>query len=110
MVNISDLNITAPSLNFSYIQQNLITWVIQGYTDVLGGFFWAMLFSGIIIYVYVKNASLVTAAVAIIIIFAGFGTSTVMLNIPAFTAAMQLIVAFAIAGLVTVYLTRRRGY
>jgi len=110
MVNISDINITAPSLNFTYIQQNLITWTIQGYTGVFGGFFWALLFSGVIIYIYVKNASLVTAAVGIMIIFAGFGTSSVMLGIPAFTAAMQLIVAAAIAGLVTVYLTRRRGY
>ena len=109
MVNITDLNFTAPSVNFTNFQQNLIEWSIQGYTSVFGGFFWAILLTGVIVYVFIKNSSAVTAVVAIIIIMAGFGTSSVMLQIQPWVMLMQLVTALGIAGLVVVYFTRSRN-
>jgi len=103
------VNFTAPSLNFTYVQQHMIEFMIQGYVDVVGYFFWPIVFSAVIAYVYVKNTSAVSAAVAILIVFAGFGGTNVFLHVPLFTMLFQLIVALAISGLVVVYFTRRRG-
>ncbi len=103
------VNFTAPSLNFTYVQQHMIEFMIQGYVDVVGFFFWAIVFSGVIGYVYVKNTSAVSASVAILIIFAGFAGTNVFLHTPIFTMFFQIIVALSISGLVVVFFARRRG-
>ncbi len=108
MPNISDLNFSVPSFNFSYMQQNLIPMMIQGYERVLGHFIWAFIFSAIIGYIVVKNKSTTAGAVAILLIFGAFGSTSVFLQMSAFTMFMQLIFALSITGIVVVYFMRRR--
>jgi len=60
------------AVNFTDIIQNLVNWSTHGYVMTLGVFFWPILFTGIIGYVYLKQQSLVAAAVAILILFAAF--------------------------------------
>jgi len=108
MVNISDMNFTTPSFNFTYIQQNLIPMMIWGYERVLGHFLWAFIFSAIIGYVVVKNKSVTAGAVAILFVFGAFGATSVFLQMSAFTMFMQLLFALSITGLVVVYFMRRR--
>jgi len=52
--------------------QNLVEWSTHGYVMALGFFFWPLVFTGIIGYVYLKQQSLVAAAMAILILFAAF--------------------------------------
>jgi len=94
--------------NFTYWQQHLIEFSIRGYVDVVGFFFWSILFTGVIAYIYVKNQSAVAAAVAILIIFAAFTGTGIFLEVPFFVMFFQAIVAVSLAGLVVVFLMRRR--
>jgi len=45
---------------------------MQGYIIALNGFFWPLFFTAIIGYVYLKNQSLVAAAMVTLMIFAAF--------------------------------------
>jgi len=103
------VNFTAPSLNFSYTQQHLIDFLFQGYFHVFGYFFWPIIFSVVVAYIYVKNTSAVSASVAILILLAGFGGTNALAHVPVVVQLFQLIVALSIAGLVVIFLTRRRG-
>jgi len=106
MPNLS--NLTNLSFNFTYWQQHLVEFFIMGYVRALGFFFWPMVFTGIIAYVYIKNQSAVAAAVAILITFASFVTSGIFLQIPALVLLLQGVVCLAVAGLVTYFFTHRR--
>lgn len=106
MPNLS--NLTGLSFNFTYWQQHLADFFLLGYIRALGFFFWPLLLTGVIAYVYIKNQSAVAAAVAIIIIFSSFVGSGVFLQIPALVLLMQGIVCLAVAGLVTYFFTHRR--
>ena len=102
-------NITIPTFNFSEWQPNLFTMSIMGYVQVVNIFFWPIVFSGIIAYVYRKNMSAVSAGVAILIIFAGTATSDVFLGADVFVLFMQLALTLVFTGLVVVFLLRRRN-
>jgi len=97
-----------PEFNFTYWQQHLVEFTIQGYVRSLGFFFWPMVFAGVIAYIYIKNQSAVSAAAGILIIFSCFVTSGVLLAIPGFVLLMQGIVIVAVSGLVTYFFVRRR--
>ena len=86
-----------------------IEFMIQGYINIFGYFFWPILFTGWIAYIYAKNKSATTAAVGILIICAGFGATGVFTHTPIIVMFYQFIVAMAITGLVVIFFTRRRG-
>lgn len=101
-------SVVPPDFNFSYWQQHLIDFMTMPFTRIVGFFFWPIVFSGLIAYIYVKNKSAVSAAVAILIICGGFMGSGVFMEVPGVVMFFQLIVSLAIAGLVVVFLMRRR--
>jgi len=102
------VNFTAPELNFTYWQQHLIDFMTLGYTNAVGFFFWPIVFTGFIAYIYVKNQSVVAASVGILIIFGAFTGSGIFLHVPVFVMFFQIVFALAIAGLVVVFFMRRR--
>ena len=107
MVNIPEFS--GIDFNFTYWQQHFIEFCIQGYVNIVGYFFWPILCSSFVAYIYVKNKSAVSASVGIIIICAGFVGTGVLSHTPVVTMLFQLIVALSITGLVVVFLTKRRG-
>lgn len=95
--------------NFTYIMENFWTWSIQGYTDVVGYFFWPIVLSAIIGYIYLKNQSVVAASVAILLFLAAFGTTGIFAHVSSFIMILQLIVTFACSALVVLFLSRWRS-
>lgn len=103
------VNVTAPELNFTYVQQHLIEFMLQGYVNVAGYFVWPIIFSTWIAYIYVTNRSAVSASIGILLICAGFVGTNIFTHTPVVIMFYQLIVALSITGLVVIFLTRRRG-
>lgn len=94
--------------NFTYIFENFITWSTQGYTDIFGFFFWPLLFTIVIGYTYLTNRSVVATAVAIMILFAAFGSTGVLMDVDQWAMLMQAIVIVSLTALVLVFFSRWR--
>lgn len=94
--------------NWTYIMENFIAWSTQGYTNVVGFFFWPIMFSAVIGYIYIKQQSVVAAAVATIILFGAFATSGVFAGVEIIVQFFQIMVALAFTGLVLLFVARRK--
>jgi hypothetical protein len=81
-------------------------WSMQGYTIALGFFVWPIIFTSIIVYVYLKNQSVVTASVIILILVAAFGDT--LTGVPAIYSFFHVLIALIIAGLFLVFFTKMR--
>lgn len=93
--------------NFTYIQQHLVEWSLQGYVGIFGvGIFWAIMFTTIGGYIYLKQQSVVAWAVGMLIIIAAFGNS--IMGITLWVSFMQILVALVFMGLFLVFITKIR--
>ena len=92
--------------NFTYIQENLVAWSLQGYVTVLGYFFLPLIFCIISGYVYLNQRSATAAAIAILLLFSVFGG--MLLDVDLFNMLMQIIVALIMTALVLIFLSKRR--
>ena len=101
-------NITNISLNWTDIQQNLMLNMTLGFTNIVGFFFWPIVFTVIVTYLFQKTHSAMVAAAAILIILGSLVTSNVFLQVPVIVSFFQIVVCLAVAGLVTVLLLRIR--
>lgn len=81
-------------------------WAFSGYINAVGLFFWPIVFTVIIVYVYLKNQSFVTLAVAALIIFAAFGNALAGVGI--WANILYISVSIIIAGLILLLFIRRR--
>ena len=93
--------------NFSYIQENLVEWSLQGYVNSLGFFFLPLMFIAVVGYVYFKQQSYVAAAIAALVMFSAFGEA--MLGVEVFTMFLHILASLVVTVLFLVFLTRRRG-
>lgn len=94
--------------NFTYIMEHFMDWSTQGYTHIFSFFFWPIFFSAIVGYVYMKQQSVVAAAVMILLIFAAFG-SNLLIGMSLFSNLMLIFAALALTGLVLVFVSKVRG-
>lgn len=92
--------------NWTYWSEHLIEQAILGYTNIVGFFFWPIMFTAVIGYVYLKNQSAVMAAVAILIIFVAFSGS--IIGIEPWYSIMYIFVSITIAALVLIFIVKRR--
>jgi len=92
--------------NWTYISQNLVEWSLQPYITAMGFLFWPTMFSAVIGYVYLRNQSLVSAAIISLILFGVFGN--LLMNVDLWISTMQILISLIITGLVLVFLTRMR--
>ena len=95
--------------NFTYIMENFWAWSTQGYVDVVGYFFWPVVLSAVIGYIYLKNQSVVAAAIAILLFLAAFGATGIFAHISAFVMILQIIVTLACTALVVLFLSKWRS-
>jgi len=93
--------------NFTEITSNLTKWSLQGYETTLGVVFYAIVFSAIIGYVYLKQQSAVAAVAVILIIVTAFGV--ILTGLDPWVNFLYLIVAFTITGLILIFVIRKRG-
>lgn len=92
--------------NWTYITQNFVEWSTKGYVLALGFLFWPMVFTSIIVYVYLKQQSLVALAVVSLIIFAAFGNA--LLNVEPFMNFLYIGVSLIMTALVLWFILKRR--
>ena len=93
--------------NFTYWAGHLMEQSMLGYEQVLGVFVWPLIFCGVVGYVYVKQQSLVAAAVVTLVLFSAFGNY--MLGIPIFNNLMYIVTAVIITVLFLVFVTKWRN-
>jgi heme A synthase len=96
-------------VNFTNWTDNFMEYSMEGYTNLfpdLGFIVWAIIFTSIIAYVYLKNESFVAAAAAALILFATF--TNFMVGVDIWYTFMHVLVALAVTGLVLVFITKVR--
>jgi len=89
--------------------ENFWAWSTQGYTETVGFFFWPIMLSAIIGYIYLKNQSVVVASVAILIFLGAFASTGIFIHVSAFVLLLQLIITLACTGLVVLFVSRWRS-
>lgn len=94
--------------NLTYIWNNFLEWSTQGYTEIVGFFFWPIIFSVVIGYAYLATRSVVVAAIAMLIVFGAFGGTGIFLRVDMWVMTMQAIFALIMTGLVVIFLTKWR--
>jgi len=94
--------------NYTDFIYNFFEYSLQGYhLNIIGaGFFWAILFSVIGGYVYIKSQSMVAFAVVMLVFMAAFGNALVGVN--PWHNFMLIVVALIMMGLVLVFITKNR--
>lgn len=93
-------------VNWTDWTQNLVEKSMGPYEEVLGITAWALIFSAVIGYVYLKQQSYVAAAVATLVIVAVF--INYMSGVSEWVNMMYIFVALAVSGLfVTLFVKRR---
>ena len=95
--------------NFTTIMENFWSWSLQGYTNVIGFFFWPIIFTSVIGYIYLKNQSALSAVIAILLIFGAFSSTGVLAGVPGLVMAFQLIVTIVSAVLVLLFVSKWRA-
>ena len=95
--------------NITYIMENFWEWSLQGYVDVFGFFFWPIMFSGIIGYIYLKSTSATSATVVILLLCGAFATTGIFTNVGGFVMMLQLIVTLSCVSLVVLFVSKWRS-
>ena len=96
-----------PVTNFSELINGtgLLNYSMQAYVGILGVFTYPLIFCGIIGYVYMKQQSVIAAAVTTLILFTAFD---VVAELPIFVMVMHILVTIAIGALFLMFFTRWR--
>jgi len=96
--------------NYSYIMEHFWSWILQGYNTSLGFFFYPLIISAVVGYVYIKTNGVVAFSVAVLLIFGAYGTTSIFNDMQPFVLFLQILVAFACTGLVVLAVSRyKRG-
>ena len=92
--------------NWTYISQHLVEWSMQPYVTILGFWFYPILFSAIIAYVYLKLQSATAGVIMILILIAVFGNA--LMGVDLWVTFLHIITALVITALVIVFILKRR--
>lgn len=97
-----------PITNFTELVNGtgILDYSMQAYVEILGVFTYPLIFCGIIGYVYMKQQSVVAAAVATLVLFAAF--DSVIFGAGIFVTIMHILVTIAIGALFLMFFTRWR--
>lgn len=88
--------------------ENFFTWATNCFDVAMGFFFWPLIFTGLIGYVYLKNQSLVIAAGAILLIFAVF-FNAFLLSVQPWINFLYIAVSAIVASLFVMVFLRGRN-
>ena len=93
-------------VNWTEWQQNLIGKSLQPYETAMGMFFWVLVFTFVIGYVYMKQQSYVAAAIASLIFIAVLGNK--LIGMDNWSSMLQIFIALAFTGLFIYFIAKRR--
>jgi L-cystine uptake protein TcyP (sodium:dicarboxylate symporter family) len=85
-------------INWSNISGNWAEFISTGYTNVLGVWFYPIIFFGLVGYVYTVNRSAYSAAALLCIIFVVFSATGVFANVDTFSQVASGLATIAFAG------------
>lgn len=96
-----------PMTNFTELINGtgIIDYSMQAYVGILGVFTYPLIFCGIIGYVYMKQQSIIAAAVATLILFTAFDITT---GVEPFIMIMHIFVTIAVGSLFLLFFSRMR--
>lgn len=97
-------------VNWTNITQDFWNWSLQGYDVGVGleFYFYPLIFSAILGYIYIKTESAVVLAVGSILLVGGYAATGIFARVHPFITLLQVITALAITGLIIIFLTRWR--
>ena len=97
-----------PITNFTELINGtgIVNYSMQAYIGILGAFTYPLMFCGIIGYVYMKQQSVIAAAMATLVLFAAF--DTLILGASVFVMVLHILVTIAIGALFLLFFTRWR--
>jgi len=97
-----------PITNFTELINGtgIINYSMQSYINILNAFTYPLIFCGIIGYVYMKQQSVIAAAITTLILFAAFDIVT---QVPAFVMIMHILVTISIGALFLLLFSRWRN-
>jgi len=95
--------------NFSDIINGtgIINYSMSAYVNILGVFTYPLIFCGIIGYVYMKQQSVIAAAIVTLVLFAAFNVA--ILGATMFVTIMHIFITVAIGALFLMFFSRWRG-
>jgi len=99
-------------VNWTNISGNWSDFILTGYNNVLGNWFYPLAFMGIVGYIYCINRSAMSAAAAICIIFGVYGVTNVFAapDTMGFSLFGWIVTIFSFSGLFTLLFIRSRRY
>jgi hypothetical protein len=96
-------------INWSNISGNWMGWFTEGYTNILGVWFYPLVFAGIIGYVYALSHSATAAAVTICLAFGIFGVAGIFADVPQFANIMYAVILASFSGaMIAIFAGRKR--
>ena len=95
--------------NFTYIMENFWSWSTQGYVTTVGYFFYPIIISAIIGYIYLKSQSAVVASVAILLFVSAFGMTGIFADVSSFVILLEIIAILSCSALVVLFVSRWRS-
>ena len=98
-----------PVTNFTELINGtgIVNYAMQPYVGILGVFTYPLIFCGIIGYVYMKQQSVIAAAVATLMLFVAF--DALVLGAGIFVLVLHIFVTIAVGSLFLVFFSRLRG-
>lgn len=99
---------TLMSINFTNFSLDFLRWSFTPYTDMLGNYFWLLVFAAVIGFTYGVTENVGSVTAAILITFACFGASNIFINEPEYSLFFSAIAITGIAGTVLMLFIKRR--
>jgi len=100
-------NLLTEFFNWSNFTSDMPNFITSPFKAYIGEFFWPLVLSGVIGWVYATTRNLASTAAAIFLVFALYGTKT-GLQYPEFSMIFYIIAVAGIAGLILMLFIRSR--
>lgn len=95
-------------MNFTEIMENFWTWSTQGYTTALGPYFYPLMISGIIGYLFIKTESGTVATVTTILLLGTYTAAGIFAGVSGLNLLLQILGTIATVGLIILFVSRWR--
>jgi hypothetical protein len=101
------LELLAELFNWTEFTSDMPNFIASPFKAYIGEFFWPLVLSGVIGWVYATTRNLASTAAAIFLVFALYGTKT-GLQYPEFAMIFYIIAVAGVAGLILMLFIRSR--
>lgn len=96
------------AINFTNFSQDFINWTLTPFQAIVGFLIWPIIFTSVIVFIYVITENIGSTIAAIFIVFALFGTTNAFIQAPEFSSIFFIVTVAGLAGLVLTIFVKRR--